>query len=89
MLDRCNLADRDAVRKPPDVIKLRGDKLDFVTEIFEEALLRTVAGWNYDYLQYYGCKIVDLDLTTIMKPRLLNKIRKTRFKYLAISQLSR
>ena len=80
LLDRCNLADRDAVRKPPDVIKLRGDKVDFVTELFEEALLRTIASWSHDCLRHYGGKVVDLDLATIAKPKLTAALNEVRDK---------
>ncbi len=78
LLDRCNLADRNAIRRPPDFTELYGGKLDFITELFEEALLRTIASCSHECLRYYGGRVVDIDLVATVKPRLtaiLNEVK--------------
>jgi hypothetical protein len=78
LLDRCNLADRNAIKRPPDFAELYEGKLDFVTELFEEALLRTIASRSHECLRYYGGKVADRDLAVIVKPRLtaiLNEVK--------------
>ena len=78
LLDRCNLADKNAVRRPPDSAELYGSKLDFITELFEEALLRIIASCSHECLRYYGGRVVDIDLAATVKPRLtaiLNEVK--------------
>ena len=50
LLDRCNLADRDAIKNPLSAVRLHRGKQDFMMELFEESLLRTLVYWSHDCL---------------------------------------
>lgn len=80
LLDRCGFVDKDLVKKPPDFSILLKGRRDFVTEIFEEAFLRTITSYSHECLQYYGGKVIDLDLATIVKPRLTVALDKVKDK---------
>jgi hypothetical protein len=80
LLDKCNLVDRGELKKIPDVAEMIKGKLGLVTTLFEEALLRSITNCSHECLHYHGGKVVDLDLATIVKPRITVTLNNTREK---------